>query len=153
MIVRTEVERREAADELGAILADWRACTMPAEEQAKFDAIAEAIDAYDAEVAARPEPAPPAPTVDESECPPLAAKYRGLRDVRTDADRALAFGDMQELLADYRARSMPDNVQFAFDHLAQAISIYDAERVAAENTIPSIHESNLALLAAFRAKR
>lgn len=151
MIIRTEAERREAADELGAILADWRACTMPDVEQAKFDAIAEAIDAYDAEVAARPEPAPP---VVQPECPPLAAKYRGLREIRTDDDRALAFGDLQELLADYRARSMPDNVQFAFDMLGRAISAYDAQKVVASQVDRlSLQDALRAQGAAFRGKR
>mgnify|MGYP001806983234 CR=1 FL=1 len=156
MIVRTQVDRAEAVDALQAMVADWRTRTMPAEEQAKFDAIAAGIDDYDAEVAARPAPAPPEPerTVIEPERPPLAAKFTALRSVRTEADRAVAVRDLQELAADWRGRSMPFEVQFAFDGLNKAILAYDADVVAARRSAgPSLQEALLAQSAAFRAKR
>lgn len=155
MIVRTDTDRKAAVDALQAMVADWRTRTMPAEEQAKFDAIARAIDGYDAEVAARPAPAPPEPPPAriEPEHPPLAAKFKALRTVSSEADRAVALRDLQELATDYRARSMPFEVQFAFDMLDRAISAFDAEQIAAQEADPSIHESNLAFAAAFRAKR
>ncbi|WFS06248.1 hypothetical protein [Methylobacterium sp. 391_Methyba4] len=155
MIVRTQADRTEAVDALQAMVADWRTRTMPAEEQARFDAIAADIDDYDAQVAARPGPAPPEPPPArlEPQHPPLAAKFTAFRQVRSDADRAVAVADRRELLADWRARTMPDHAQLAFDSLTQAIDAYDAEQVAAHEAGPSIHESNLAFAAAFRAKR
>lgn len=156
MIVRTPAERTAAVDALQAMVADWRTRTMPAEEQAKFDAIAAGIDDFDAEAAARPAPAPPPPEPVKIEParPPLAAKFKALRTVRGEADRAVAVRDLQELHAEWRARTMPHDVGLAFDCLNNAILAYDAELVATQKSAgPSVQESNLALLAAFRAKR
>ena len=153
MIVRTEADRVAAVEVLQTMVADWRTATMPLSEQTRFDAVARAIDDYDAGLAARTSPEPE-PAIIEPERPPLAAKFTALREIRSEAERAVAVRDMQELYADWRARSMPHDVQFAFDRLSSAILSYDAELVAARKTEgPSLHESILAQGAAFRMSR